>query len=119
MEILRHAEAKAVPAGTVVFKEGDPGDQLCVIQEGRVEIRVKERPVAVLGPSEIFGEMALVDESPRSASAVALDDCRIAFIDRRRFLFLVQNTPYFSLEVMKIMSARLRGMDRKFLALPR
>jgi CRP-like cAMP-binding protein len=114
MDIFRHAEATDVPAGTAIFRAGDPGDQLYAIQEGRVELRLDNRVLAVLGPGEIFGEMALVEEAPRSATAVALETCRIAFIDRKRFLFLVQNTPYFSLEVMKIMAARLRGMDEKF-----
>jgi CRP-like cAMP-binding protein len=119
MEIFRHAEAKVIPPGTVLFREGDPGDTLYAIQAGRVELRVKERPIAVCGPNEIFGEMALVEEAPRSATAVTLEESRIAFIDRKHFLFLVQNTPFFSIEVMKIMAARLRGMDAKFLAQPR
>ena len=59
-------------------------------------------------PGGIFGELALIDSSPRSAAAVAHTDCRLAVIGERRFIFLVQQTPYFALEVMSVMAQRLR-----------
>lgn len=117
MEIFRHAEATVYPAGAVIFREGDPGEHLYAIQEGRVELRVGGHVLAVLDAGEIFGEMALIDQVPRSATAVALGESRIAAIDRRRFLFLVQNTPFFSLQVMHVMAGRLRGLDARLAGL--
>ncbi|HEU5100134.1 MAG TPA: Crp/Fnr family transcriptional regulator [Roseiflexaceae bacterium] len=60
------------------------------------------------GPGGIVGEMALIDDRPRSATAVAATDCRLVPIDERRFTFLVQQTPMFALAVMRVMAERLR-----------
>jgi CRP/FNR family transcriptional regulator, cyclic AMP receptor protein len=65
----------------------------------------------VAGRGAIIGEMALVDQSSRSASVHALTPVRLARIDRRRFLYLVQNTPSFAIDVMKVMAARIRRFD--------
>jgi CRP-like cAMP-binding protein len=63
----------------------------------------------LLGPDDIFGEMALVGSSPRSATAVAVTDCTLAVINKHRFLFLVQETPMFALQVMPAMASRTRS----------
>ena len=62
-----------------------------------------------LGPEDVFGEMALIDNSPRSLTAVAITDTTLATIDRHRFLFLVQETPTFAIDVMTVMAERLRN----------
>ena len=67
------------------------------------------RVVRTLGPDDVFGELALIDSVPRSASAVATVDTRLAVIDEHRFLFLVQETPMFALQVMSAMADRLRS----------
>ena len=113
MELLRHAESQTYPAGTVLFRQGDPGEHFYAIQSGRVELRAGEVVLSTLGEGEVFGEMALVDASPRSATAIVKEEARIAAIDRKRFLFLVQNTPFFSLPVMHVMANRLRGMEAR------
>src|SRR4051812_33989619 len=84
-------------AGTIVFAEGTPGDTVYVILEGEIEVLVRNQPVEVLEPGEIVGEMALIDSKARSATAVAKTDCRLALIDEQRFLYMVQETPFFSL----------------------
>lgn len=78
------------------------------IVEGIVEIHIEGRVLDTLGEGEFFGEMALVDHGPRSASARAKTDCRIAAIDEKRFGFMVQQTPYFALEVIRVLVRRLR-----------
>lgn len=98
-----------VPAGAAVFHEGDTGDEMYGIVEGTLELRAGGQVIRTLGPDDVFGEMALVDRTARSATAVALTDCVLAVIDRRRFLFLVQETPMFALQVMSAMASRLRG----------
>ncbi len=96
-------------AGAQIFAEGQAGDVMYVIREGEVSIEIRGAVVELLGAGDIFGEMSLIDCEPRSASAVARTDCVIAPIDRRRFAYLVQQTPYFALRIMQVMSARLRA----------
>ncbi len=66
-----------------------------------------------MGPGAIFGEMVLVDNSPRSATAIARTDCRVVPISEKRFQFLIQETPYFAIQVMQIMATRLRRMNEQ------
>jgi CRP/FNR family transcriptional regulator, cyclic AMP receptor protein len=98
-----------LPAGEAVFCEGDAGEEMYGIVEGTIELRSRGQVIRTLGPDDVFGEMAIVDRTPRSATAIAATDCVLAVIDRRRFLFLVQETPMFALQVMSAMASRLRG----------
>ncbi len=106
--LFRHTDTQSIPAGKVIFEAGDVGDTMYVVTEGQIEINVGSVTVEVAGPGSIVGEMALIDKAPRSATAKARTDCRVAPVDQRRFEFLVQNTPYFSIQVMQIMADRLR-----------
>lgn len=107
----RETNTVDVAAGTVIFEQGDPPDGFYVVLEGEVEISVRDYVLWRLGKGEIFGEMALIDERPRSARACARTDCRLVKVDERRFLFLVTQTPFFALGVMRVMAERLRAMD--------
>jgi CRP-like cAMP-binding protein len=107
--LFRNAqETLKIPAGDVIFAEGDPGSEMYGIIEGQVELRTSKRTIAVLEADDVFGEMALVDSSPRMATAIAATDLVLAVIDKRRFLFLVQETPMFALQVMSTMADRFR-----------
>jgi CRP/FNR family cyclic AMP-dependent transcriptional regulator len=81
---------------------------------GEVEIRTDGEVVEVARPGSLVGELALIEEGPRSTSVVALTEIVVVPIDRERFLFLVQQTPFFALEVMKILAERLRRRNRRF-----
>ncbi len=105
------AGSRSLPAGSVIFEAGDAGDEMYLIREGEVEIRTGERVLRTLGPGDLFGEMALISKQPRSATAVARTDCILLPVDERRFLFLVQQSPYFSLHVMETLAARLRSLS--------
>jgi CRP/FNR family cyclic AMP-dependent transcriptional regulator len=98
-------------AGALIFAEGQPGDVMYIIREGEVSIEIRGVVVETLHAGDIFGEMALIDHAPRSASAIARTDCVVVPIDRRRFSYLVQQTPYFALKIMQVMSARLRAAN--------
>lgn len=98
--------------GKSIFKEGDLGDEFFVVVRGQVEIRSGDRHFETLGPDGIFGEMALIDDSPRSATAVALTDVTVAPIKENQFLFLVKNTPFFALNVMRVLAHRLRRQNK-------
>ena len=112
--LFEHAsDAKSVPAGTVIFNEGDPRDFMYAVVEGRVDLHVHGRLVESVEPGGIFGEMALIDKEPRTGTAVAKTDSKVVQIDERRFLFLVQQTPNFSLYIMRVLSDRLRRMDER------
>ena len=98
--------------GDVIFKEGDPATELFVIADGEVEIRLGNRVLEKLGRYGIFGEMALIDAAPRSASAVAVTGAKLVAVAEKQFLFLVSNTPFFALNVMRVMARRLRAMNK-------
>lgn len=97
------------PAGTVIFKQGDLGKTMYVVKDGEVAVKVGDQVIQTHGPGHVFGEMALIDNSPRSASAIASSDCELIAIDESRFLFLVQHSAFFALQVMRIMADRLRN----------
>ncbi len=99
--------------GTDIFKEGDSGDKMYVVKEGEVELSVNGKIIASVVKGGIFGEMALIDNKPRSATARAKTDCELGSIDEMRFLELVHQKPSFALEVMKVLVERLRLMDTR------
>ncbi len=94
--------------GQVIFREGEPGDSMYVVLEGEIEIRVHDKTIDTSGPGQILGEMALVDKSPRSATAVAKTACKVVPVNERQFSFMVQETPHFAITVMRLMCDRLR-----------
>jgi CRP-like cAMP-binding protein len=109
LNIFRNAnDLRALSAGEVIFREGDAGDLMFAVVEGVVELSVNGRIVDSVGEGQILGEMALIDESPRSATATAVGPATVAPVDRKRFVYLVQEHPTFALTVMEIMAERLR-----------
>lgn len=98
-------------AGDTIFSEGDSADHMYVVRSGEVEIVVNGTVVDTVGPAGIFGEMALIDRAPRSATVRCKTDCSVLQLDERRFLFFVDETPFFALDVMRILVQRLRAMD--------
>ena len=118
LNLFRNAETTNYPAGQTIFSAEDKGAamHMYVIIEGQVEILIGSKTLELLGPGEIFGEMALIDDGPRSAAAVAKTDCRMASVNRRRFEFMVQETPFFALAVMQILADRLRRTDARVAA---
>lgn len=97
--------------GQTIFKEGEPGDHMYFVLAGRINIVVRETVVDTVGMGGIVGEMALIDDKPRSASAVAHTACKVIAIDQGRFMLLVQETPDFAIQVMRVMANRLRQMN--------
>lgn len=109
-------QAQTVKAGDTLFREGETGDLMYVVKSGEMEIMVRNHVLERTGPGGIVGELALVDSSPRSATAIAVTDCEVIPIDRRGFTFMIQNTPFFALHVMGVLADRLRGMNARPLA---
>ena len=105
-------ETASFKAGDIIFREGDNALELFVIKSGQVRIQIGNRTVTELAPDTIFGEMALIDDEPRSATAIALTDVELVPVAEKQFLFLVSQTPYFALKVMRVLATRLRETNR-------
>lgn len=109
MDIFQHApDAVSFPAGAVVYRKGDPGDGMYVVKSGELGIRDGTREVARVGPGEYVGEMGLIAHTPRVATVVAVTDAVLVPIDEKKFLFLVNHTPRFALDVLRSLVTRLR-----------
>ena len=100
--------AETYAADQPIFDEGDAAQVMYAVVEGTVDIVYRGRLLETVGPGSIFGEMALISDVPRSASAIARTDCKLVPIDEKRFEYMVQETPFFALEVMRVMAERLR-----------
>ena len=105
------SKAMPFPAGTRIFEQGDKGEEMYVVKEGEVDIFISDFHLETVSSEGIFGELSLIDQKARRASAVARTYCTLQVIDKRHFLFLVQETPVFALQVMKVMANRLRCVD--------
>jgi len=106
---LKYADNfKSYKAGEKIFAENDPGMFLYVVRKGQVELRREGVLLEVLESGQIFGEMALIEHSTRSATATAGTDCEVVPVDEQQFMFLVKQTPYFALDVLRVMAKRLR-----------
>ena len=104
-------DAIILAPGDVLFKTGEKGDAMFVLLEGTVDIMVGGKVVEKSQRGAIIGEMALIDQSPRGATAVASSPARLAKVDQRRFHFLIQQNPFFATHVMKELCDRIRHMN--------
>ena len=107
----QETELDTFSAGNVIFDRGQPPRNMYVIKEGTVEISIGEHTKFTLRHGGIFGEMALIEPGERSATAITKTDCGLIPIDEKRFTFLVQQTPFFAIHVMRILVSRLRKMN--------
>ena len=108
--------ARDFPAGTVLFEEGQPGDYMYVVQSGEVEIRRQvgesDRVLAVLPPGEFFGEMAILNGRPRSATAVVRTAARLLVIEGRTFEAMLRARPEIALRIIKSLATRLESANQ-------
>jgi CRP/FNR family cyclic AMP-dependent transcriptional regulator len=108
---------KIHPAGTVVFNEGDVADNMYVIQAGKVRITravgTQEAYLAVLGPGEFFGEMAIVNNRPRSATATVLEDARLVAIDARTLESMLRTNTEIAVRLIQKLADRLEQTNRQ------
>ncbi|HVX80487.1 MAG: Crp/Fnr family transcriptional regulator [Devosia sp.] len=109
-------ERRSVKAGDVIFRAGDRGSEFYVVRDGSIAIQVGEQVVEHVGPSGVFGEMAMVDAKPRSATAIAATDSVIVPLSEKQFVALVREAPYFALAVMRVLAQRLRAADAEIAA---
>ena len=103
--------ARSYQAGETVFAVGAPGDVMFVVLEGEVDIALNGTVLETVGPGGIVGELALIDAGLRSADVVTRGPARLVPVSKDRFIYLIQQTPYFALHVMRILADRLRRMN--------
>ena len=101
-----------VPAGEALFREGEEGRMMYVLTTGSAEVIVNNRVVENLQHGSIVGEVSIVLPGPRSATVVATSDSEFVAVDEKRFQFLVQQTPFFATQVMRVMAERLRRINQ-------
>lgn len=109
LEMLgEQAEIFTAPAGTVLFREGDDGDQMFIILEGEVRLTINGQALGMEGDGGIIGEMAMIEQTRRSATAIAVSDCTLVPLNLDGFIEMVRKKPEFAVRVMKVLSHRLR-----------
>lgn len=101
-------DVRPFSAGQVIFEQGQPGDFMYAVLEGEVEINRQNRILETVTAGGVFGEMALVDQKPRSASAIGKTNGRLAAVTPKRFQVLVSQNPHFALQMLQLMAERVR-----------
>ena len=101
-------QPRSYEEGTVIFVEGQDAREMYVVRDGTVSLRKGGEVIKTLDPGEVFGEMALIDHAPRTATAVAGPGCRVTVIDEAAFQQLVKKVPGFALELLRLVVRRLR-----------
>ena len=108
---------KEYNVGEVIFRQGDAGNCMFVIQDGEVEVIAeangREYPLRTLGPNDFFGEMALFEKETRTATARATKPTRLLSIDKKNFLGGIHEDPSLAFRVVKTMSHRLRDLTER------
>ena len=111
MSSLIERFGRSVPAGQVLFREGDPGTEMFVIQSGRVRltrtIRGQDKLLAELGPGEFFGEMSIINDKPRTATAVIAEDAQLLVLDPKTFEAMIKANTEIAVRMIKKLAKRL------------
>ena len=110
--VARIAEVRVAPAGTVLTRKDNAGDEFFLILDGRARVEVSSRKRVILEPYAFFGEMSLLDGGPRSATVLAETAVRLLVIHRRDFARLLSELPELTRSIMAVLSRRIREAER-------
>ncbi len=113
MLIAKAAEEVTIPAGKVIVEENKPGHEFFLILEGTATVRRNNRKLAELGSGQYFGELALLDRGPRTATVTADTDMTLAVLGQREFVGVLEGVPGLAYKILAIMARRLRDADTK------
>ena len=105
-------ESLVFKAGEVIFRAGDQGHEFFVVKSGSVAVQLRNRTLQVIVEGGIFGEMALIDAEPRSATVIAETDCVVVPVGEKQFLYMTSEAPYFALSLMRVLVQRLRTANQ-------
>lgn len=106
--IARHADETEIAAGRVLLMQGEVGQEMLVLLDGRARVERDGKVVSHLGPGDVAGEMALIDGKPRSATVIAEEPCRCLVMMRREFMPLLDTVPGLSAKLLITLCGRLR-----------
>jgi CRP-like cAMP-binding protein len=109
--IAENRPRQSIPAGEIIFERGAPGDRMYIVTSGSVALKAGDRTIETIEAPGLFGEMALVEDTPRALTAIAHTDAELVEIPERHFWILVHETPYFAQLVMSVMADRLRNQS--------
>jgi len=116
-EVLFERIGKELPVGTVVFREGETGREMYVIQSGKIDIikqvRDKEKLLATLVPGDFFGEMSVLNNKPRSASAVVSESAKVLVVEPKMFESMIRNNVEIAIRIIKMLAKRLQDADHQ------
>lgn len=114
-EVLFQRIGKELPTGTVIFKEGETGKEMYVIQSGKIAITKKirdvEKVLATLGPGDFFGEMSVLNNKSRSANAVVAEDAKLLVVEPKMFESMIRNNIEIAIRIIKMLAKRLQEAD--------
>lgn len=114
------AQERTYSSGEQIFQEGDRGDGVYLVKSGRIEISVgvtrnERRAFAQIAPGELFGEMAVLELKPRSATATAAEDSAVYFFPRNELLAMVERSPLLAMQFLREISSRLREFNQRYI----
>ena len=112
-DVGRHADEVAVPAGTTIVTQNATGNSFYVIIEGRADVMRDDQKLAELGPGDFLGEMALLEDLPRSATVATTEPTRLLEMHRRDFSTVLDEAPHLARKMLAVMAHRLRDADEK------
>ena len=101
-----------VSTGGIVFSKGEAGDCMYIVQSGVIDMMIGDTVIETIGPNEALGFMSMIDDKPRSSTAVAREACELSQIDPRTFRFMVDEVPNFAAYIMGVLARRIRGMSK-------
>ena len=101
-----------ISAGGVVFSKDEMGDCMYIVQSGVIDMMIGDTVIETIGANEALGFMSMIDDQPRSSTAVAREACELSQIDGRTFRFMVDEVPNFAAYIMGVLSRRIRGMSK-------
>ncbi len=114
---LQSRFGREAPKGDVIFREGETGSQMFVLQSGRVRltrvVRGAEQVLADLGPGEFFGEMSILNDKPRSATAVVLEDAKLLILDPKTFEAMIKANTEIAVRMIKKLAGRLDAANER------
>jgi CRP/FNR family transcriptional regulator, cyclic AMP receptor protein len=114
--IARSADVATVKPGTEIVTQGTPGHEFYLVVSGQAIVRRNGRKIATLGPGQYFGELALLDRGPRSATVTAETEVELAIISQREFLAVLNQVPAVAYKLLVSMASRLREADTRALS---
>lgn len=101
-----------VPAGGIIFSKGEAGDCMYIVQSGVIDMMIGDKVIETIGANQALGFMSMIDDQPRSSTALAREACELSLIDVRTFRFMVDEVPNFSTYIMGMLARRIRGMGK-------